>query len=476
MKLFLVTIALLAVTTVGFVLYRTMFRRSETVFGFMDYVRNPTMAFSLKDEFEMRDAEVAALAKRSPHRLVEMLLQEPDQFGTPTRAICEAGPQVVPALLAAINDPRFREPPPIDTSGVGRLPIAGVLSCLEELAPPEAGPAVLPLVTDDNKNIRKEVALLLGSMATDDAAPSLCRLLDDEDDYVRSYAMLGILRALKAERGSETFRRLTFDAMAPLVYRRAVSGYDQAPECLLRLDKARAVSFLTSSKRLGANQQNLHEVLRALRLAGVKVAETDLLKILADWKEKAAEYPGYRVVGQTLMMLATVDPSKSIDVIDPWLTHPSDEIREEATAAKVLAMGVENPIGFAWDRLETVGWEGLTDPQRHVVAVKMMIAEVENGGFFQYFLNSSGDQWRDAADGLIAIGATGDKDLFDQALKLFGTDPPSEDSDERHEQVSEIAKLEEYPFSFVEGPFYEDKDNREVLLLIYILNNADDFR
>ena len=110
---------------------------------------------------------------------------------------------------------------------------------------------MLPLVTDENKEIRKEVAILLGSIATDEAAAPLCQLLDDEDDYVRSYGMMGILRALKADRASETFRQLTFDAVAQLVYRRASSGYDSAPKCLLGLDKAKAVSIMTSSERLG---------------------------------------------------------------------------------------------------------------------------------------------------------------------------------------------------------------------------------
>ena len=108
MKPLLVTFAFLAVAAVGFLLYRIVFRKTETAFGFMDYVRNPALALALKDEFDMRDAEVTALAKRPSHRLVEMMLQDPDQFGTPTRAICEAGPRIVPALLAAISDPRFQ--------------------------------------------------------------------------------------------------------------------------------------------------------------------------------------------------------------------------------------------------------------------------------------------------------------------------------------------------------------------------------
>ena len=42
---------------------------------------------------------------------------------------------------------------------------------------------------------------------------------------------------------------------------------------------------MTSSEQLGAEQENLHFVLEALQLADVKVAKTDLLKILAGWKD-----------------------------------------------------------------------------------------------------------------------------------------------------------------------------------------------
>jgi hypothetical protein len=475
MKPSLVTIALLAAAAVAFLVYRIAFRETETAIGFMDYVRNPSLAFGLQDEFVREDAEVAALSKEPSQQLVEMLLEDPGMFGIPTKAIREAGPRMVPALLAAISDPRFRESMSNEESGLDRLPIVGVLNCLEDLLAPEAVTAVLPLVADPNEDIRKQVALLLGSIATDEAAAPLRQLLDDKDDYVRGYGVMGILRALKEDRASETFRQQTFGAVAPLVYRSNRSGNDSA-QCLLELDKARAVSILTSSERLHPKGENVHEVLEALRIADVKVAKSDLLKILAGWNDKTIEYPGGRVVGQALLMLASVESSKSIDVIDPWLTHSSERIREDATAAKVLAMGLEDPMGFAWDRLESVGWQKLTDPQRHVIAVKMLVGEVENGGFFQYFVNRSGDNWRDAADGLVAIGAAVDKDLFDQAVGLFGPDLPSEDQETRHEQVAKIANRDEEAFSFVEGPFYKDQNDREVLLLNYILKHADDFR
>lgn len=105
----------------------------------------------------------------------------------------------------------------------------------------------------------------------------------------------------------------------------------------------------------------------------------------------------------------------------------------------------------------------------------MLIDEVNNGGCLQYFVNSSGDHWRDAREGLDAIGASGDKRLFERALNLFGSELPSEDRGRRHEQVAAIADGEDRPFEAVESAFYEDEGDREVLLLKYMLKNVNEF-
>jgi hypothetical protein len=138
--------------------------------------------------------------------------------------------------------------------------------------------------------------------------------------------------------------------------------------------------------------------------------------------------------------------------------------------------GVDNPMGFARKRLDAVGWGGLSETQRHVLAVRTLIDEVRNGGFLQYFVNSSGNYWRDAVDGLAAIGADRDKQLLEEVLRLFGTRLPSEVRYERHHQVSAIVKRDDRPFEDAESRFYEDENDREVLLHKYILVHVHEFR
>jgi HEAT repeat protein len=481
MRSIIIVSIVLLVAVIVFTGYWFVSRKSRVHrMGFLDYVRNPDAAASVDSELAERDAVVTRLAQQPCEDLVAMLLDDADPFGLPSRAIEEAGPRVVPALLTAVNDPRFRGGN--QTSAFGHIfgvtvePLEGVLRCLEEFAPPEAVPVVLPLISDKSDDIRKNVAALLASIATDEAAAPVCQLLTDEDDYVRSYAMRGIRRATEGGRASDGFRRAVFDAVLPLVYRRAVSGSDRAPRCLLSLDRDRAIAILTDNKRLAPGQVNLDNVLEALREANVKVDEAPLLEILTALEARATEYPEDSVVGETLRMLATIDSESSREAIDRGLRHASQRVRESAAEAKAIAIGLDEPLKAAWQRRESAGWEGLSTAQKHALAVRILIDEVNNGGFLQYFVNSSGDHWRDAADGLTAIGAEGDRTLFDEALKLFGSEQPGEDGYKRHQQVAAIAKSSDRPFESIEKAFYEDKDDREVRLLIYVLKNIDDFR
>lgn len=471
-----ILVAVLVALGVAFATYWFLIREAaDGALGFLEYVRDPTGPDRLQAELANRDAAVAKLAKESPEKLVAMLKENANQFGMSARAIEAAGPKMIPALLAAVTDPSFRGGSRQDAFDSRVIePLERVLSCLEKLAPTEAVPVVAPLVNDQSNEIRKEVALLLGKVATDEAAEPVARLLQDEDDYVRSYAMMGIRRAIEADKISEGFRQTVFDAIVPLAFRRAISGGDDAPRCLLGLNKEKAIPILTAPDRLRADQENLHEVLGALRESKVRVDEDVLFSILSEL-EGATGYPAEYVYGESLMMLALSNSDRTSEVIRKASGHPSQRVREYAAEAEALANGLDDPLAAAWEKLETQGWQKLSIPQKHVLAVRMLIDQVNNGGFLQYFINTSGDYWRDAEAGLDAVGATSDKHIFKESLKLFGSDIPSVDRQARHQQVAAIAEKEDRPFEEMESEFYKDKADREVLLLQYMLKHMEDF-
>ena len=86
----------------------------------------------------------------------------------------------------------------------------------------------------------------------------------------------------------------------------------------------------------------------------------------------------------------------------------------------------EDPVRALWLSLvrrvdQGEGYSGLTLPERRYFAVGLLEGEVHNGGFAQYFWNSSSDCYLDAVAGLEELGATRSLELLLRAKQVvFG--------------------------------------------------------
>lgn len=475
----LALIAAVAVIAVWFRLHGP--KRAPTGIGFREWIRDPS-APQRSAELSARMSKVAAqLAQEPPEVLVRMLLDN-ETVGVVKQAVCQAGTAIVPHLIAAIGDPAFRKPVDERTRDCMHVtlrrtePLTTVLECLEYYAPAAAVAHVAPLVEDKNQEIRKHAALVLGTIGSDEAVASLCRSLSDDDAYVRSYAMTGILRALNAGRGSREFRSAMFEAIIPLASRHDETVSADAPRCLLRLDRERAISRLTTAETLAPGREGLQYVLRALREEKVVPEPDRLLSLIASLESGSLDYPDDHALGEALQLLAVSASEKAEAVIARSLHSPSQRVREDAAHALAASKGLREPCRRALDELDQKGWGGLTEAQRHVLAARILIDQVNNGGFAQYFVNSSGNQWPMALAGLQAMGAHQDASLVQKAVDFFGPHGPSTDRDMRHRQLAKLVKDNDDVFSPLEKVFYENKDDREVLLMRYITEHEADFR
>ena len=71
------------------------------------------------------------------------------------------------------------------------------------------------------------------------------------------------------------------------------------------------------------------------------------------------------------------------------------------------------------ERLAKVAWDGLTEPERNLVALRVFDSEVHNGALDQFFGNSGGEHALQAVRGLRAIGAGKAALLLAEAMGLF---------------------------------------------------------
>ena len=117
-------------------------------------------------------------------------------------------------------------------------------------------------------------------------------------------------------------------------------------------------------------------------------------------------------------------------------------------------------IGFVLlDKEERKGLAAFSRGERYVYAIEAMVREVNNGGWSQFFSNSSGALAYDLVPALEAIGSKKNLSIARRALKIFDQSPSAGDN----------------PWDALEGEFYENPEDLEAMMLEFIARNAAEF-
>ena len=97
--------------------------------------------------------------------------------------------------------------------------------------------------------------------------------------------------------------------------------------------------------------------------------------------------------------------------------------------------------GTAWVRYDGLArrdWQSLSEPERLLVAFGELRAEVNNGGFDQYFFNSPGDHVSYALVAATRIGADLLADRVSRAMRALGADSYPSDRITRQQRLLEL--------------------------------------
>jgi len=113
------------------------------------------------------------------------------------------------------------------------------------------------------------------------------------------------------------------------------------------------------------------------------------------------------------------------------------------------------------------GMDSLTQAERFVSVVQGMLDEVDNGGFNQFFFNSSGELAYDLVPALEAVGSTHFKAIASDALTIFGN-IPSLDEASRYAHLEKITQDDELQlWDECDDKFYECDEQLEAMVLKY---------
>lgn len=152
-----------------------------------------------------------------------------------------------------------------------------------------------------------------------------------------------------------------------------------------------------------------------------------------------------------------------------------------ATIEDILA--IDDPTSFAialsdlvfprWDR---DGYEALTPPERVAYCIDALEREVNNGGFQQFFANSSGDTAADTLSALEALGAAATADLLRRAIGVFPDARPPVDREQRIDLLEQLPADAAATWSRLDDEFYRYPDDLPALLRQYVAEHRAGFR
>ncbi len=144
------------------------------------------------------------------------------------------------------------------------------------------------------------------------------------------------------------------------------------------------------------------------------------------------------------------------------LSHESDDNKQHVLPA--LSYRIAQKVGER-------GWERLTGTERHLLAVQSLEAEVFNGGFDQYFFNSTGDDAEVALAGLKEMQATEAAVLLERAMAVFPGGKPPTSRTARWKVMDEIESLSKPVWNKCDNEFYHRKEDLGQLSLAYAKKN-----
>lgn len=121
------------------------------------------------------------------------------------------------------------------------------------------------------------------------------------------------------------------------------------------------------------------------------------------------------------------------------------------------------------------GLDKLTDPQKNFHYNQLLEAEINNGGFNQYFFNSSGAHAYKTVLSLKLINAHKTAALLQAAIDEFPYKTVPEDNGIRQQLVDDISEQADEVWNELDQRFYVYEEDLNALNMEYIKANLKDF-
>jgi hypothetical protein len=117
----------------------------------------------------------------------------------------------------------------------------------------------------------------------------------------------------------------------------------------------------------------------------------------------------------------------------------------------------------------------LTEEQKQFYYNQCLEREINNGGFNQYFFNSSGDFAHKTVQSLQTIGATKTADILQKAIDQFPSSNVPEDRSERQKILEQIQETADVVWEGLDQRFFRYEDDLNTMNIEFVRKNRDKF-
>ena len=357
---------------------------------------------------------------------------------------------------------------------VGEAPIHRLLHIFDpyKKAPDSIIPLLQPFLESDHSRVRSNVSYTICSIGNSKVRETLQKANRDSDDEVLKWALMGFRFATSEDRVPIEDRDLLYDTILEFWSGENYPAPDEVPQALCYLSPDRAAEFLTSPKVFDEKHTDNHYILEALKMYRIDFPRTKLLKLISEYQKKSKlSYTASRSLGESLESLGAHRNPEDLPILETFLDSEEDKVVEGAAAGLYRFHDFFENIRDPWEVEQDEGWEALTDVEKHICAIQMLNSEVVNGGFTQYYFNSSGNNWEDARDGLKAVGSIELLAILNETIAKFPDHTPSTSRKKRSDQLAKIVKKDDSAFNDESSRWYKATESLEKLLVLYNLAN-----
>jgi hypothetical protein len=458
------------------------YRQNQGEPGFKELVKNP----ELWEEMDEGERETEAAIQESKSWSEARIAAEVRRFifegavdrdvWLEKRVLAELEPSTHAAVVEILMEKELHGKllTPVGKDALKKSPFERACDLFGETAPPEAVDAVAPFLGNAKARIRQAAALVLGKAATEDAIPYLRTALTHEDEYVRYSALKGLRFAVSGKRVPRAVAESLFAEVSKLVEDGTNGPF--AANLLPDFDAEKARVFFLSPAVFSAESKALGHVLEVMAGAQMAAPRETLLALIANLESKPTEQAVSVALGDALHLLGGQGRQEDAAFLKARMTHADEDVAEGAAAGMLSLAGLDGYEERVWKAEETGGYEALPMAQRYFLAVRLLDGEVGNGGFAQYFLNPTGNQWKEAIAGLEAMGSKQKLAAVRDAVAVFGPSGPSPDREARKEELSRIYRKNDSAFETMEDRYYESGEVLQVLVTNYVIKQAEQFR